>query len=82
MDRSATEVLKSVTVRVNHVGRVSNELATLADELSRRADSKNERARSVLKRAIFRKVEGYLVKWLENPCVEESLYKELLKEIV
>ena len=91
MDRSATEVLKSVkyvagylgvTVHVNHVDRVSNEMATLADELSRRADSKSEQARSVMKRAIFRKAEGYLVKWLENPCVEECLYKELLKEIV
>ena len=70
MDRSATEVLKSVkyvagylgvTVHVNHVDRVSNAMATLADELSRRADSKSERVRSVLKRAIFRKVEGYLV---------------------
>ena len=67
---------------VNHVDRVSNAMATLADELSRRADSKSERVRSVLKRAFFRKVEGYLVKWLENPCVEECLCKELLKEIV
>ena len=90
MDRSATEVLKSVrylaghlgvTVHVNHVDRVSNGITTLADELSRRESSKNSRINSVLKRAVFRRVEGYLLKWLEDPNVEKSLFKELLKEI-
>ena len=90
MDRSATEVLKSVrylaghlgvTVHVNHVDRGLNGMATLADELSRRESSKNSRINSVLKRAVFRRVEGYLLKWLEDPNVEKSLLKELLKEI-
>ena len=56
-------------------------MATLADELSRRESSKNLRINSVLKRAVFRRVEGYLLKWLEDPNVEKSLFKELLKEI-
>ena len=90
MDRSATEVLKGVrylagywgvTVHVNHVDRVLNGMATLADELSRREDSKNSRINSVLREAVFRKVEGYLVRWLENPNVETSLFKQLLKEV-
>ena len=52
-DETASEILKAVhylsgkhgvTVSVQHVGRISDELAKLADELSRRKESRNPRA--------------------------------------
>ena len=89
-DESASEVLKSVhyisgffgtTVHVEHVDRVSNDMAELADELSRKASSSKGRALRALKDAKFRAVEGSLVDWLRNPCGKMDLCSELLKEI-
>ena len=59
-DETASEILKAVhylsgkhgvTVSVQHVGRISAELAKLADELSRRKESRNPRAVQALRTA-------------------------------
>ena len=88
-DESASEVLKSVhylsglfgtTVHVEHVDRVSNEMAQLADELSRKAFSDNREMAVALRTAISGTVQGALIRWLKDPCGDNSLCKELLKE--
>ena len=86
---SASEVLKSVhylsclfgtTVHVEHVDRVLNEMAQLADELSRKALSDNNEMAVALKSATFGTVQGALIQWLKNPCGNNSLCRELLRE--
>ena len=69
------------TVHVEHVDRVSNDMAELADELLRKASSSKGRALRALKDAKFRAVEGSLVDWLRDPCGKMDLCSELLKEI-
>ena len=85
-DESASEVLKGVhylsgllgtTVHVDHVDRISTDMAQLADELSRKEFSCNAKAGQALNRAEFRPVEGCLVNWLRDPCGKMDLCSEL-----
>ena len=89
-DETASEVLKSVqyissvlgtVVNVQHVGRVSDELAELADELSRRKQSKKPEACKALESAEFREVSSFLTEWLADPCGGSKLCGKLLKEM-
>ena len=89
-DESASEVLKGVhylsgllgtTVHVDHVDRISTDMALLADELSRKEFSSNAKAGQALSRAEFRPVEGCLVNWLKDPCGKMDLCSELFKEM-
>jgi len=88
-DKTATRVLKcttylaaylGVTVHVEHVDRVSDELSALADELSKKKEPKCEKIRNLLKETEERKVDSYLNKWLEDPNSEE-LCRKLIEEI-
>ena len=88
-DESASEVIKAVhylsgiygtTVHVEHVDRVSTEMAQLADELSRKSESSIERAVDALRKAEFKPVGGCLMEWLKDPCGKMSLCHELVKE--
>ena len=88
-DETASEILKAVhylggvhgvTVSVQHVGRVSDKLATLADELSRKTESSYREAVLSLRKAEKRVVEGYLLSWLSNPETGGKHCKGLLKE--
>ena len=89
-DKSASEVLKSVhylsgsfgtTVNVEHVDRVSDDLAELADELSRKKHSSKGVVARALEKAERRSVEGSLTDWLRNPCGDLDLCRTLLKEM-
>ena len=86
-DESASEVLKAVhylsgvygvVVIVQHVDRMSNDMASLADELSRKEVSRNWRAALALERAEFKKVSGPLLNWLSNPEMGGKLCKMLV----
>ena len=90
-DKTATEILKSIRylsgcmgtrVFIEHVDRMSNEMASLADELSRRERSKCGERQKALSKAEFREVKGFLLKWLEDPCGQSELCLELLKEMM
>ena len=90
-DKTASEVLKSVhylsgingtTVNVEHVGRVSNDLAELADELSRKEYSSKEEAVLALELAKKGTVKGPLLDWLENPCGSFDLCRALAKDFI
>ena len=79
-DKTASEVLKSVhylsgltgtTVNVEHVDRMSSEMAALTDELSRRKFSKNEKAARALEESEKGMVNGYILEWLKNPVWRE-----------
>ena len=81
-NKSASEVLKSVqylsrsigtTVNVEHVDRVSDDLAELADELSRKKHSSKGVVARALEKAERRSVEGSLTDWLRNPCGDLDL---------
>ena len=65
---------------VEHVDRMSDGMSSLADELSRRKTAKNRRIQEQLENTENRKVEGYLLRWLENPLNENVKY-ELTKEL-
>ena len=89
-DKTASEILKAArhmagllgsTIYIDHVDRMSSEMASLADELSRREKSKNPEIAERLKRALYRPVTGYLKRWLENPMAGEDVSYNLLKEI-
>ena len=89
-DESASEVLRSAfylagylgaTIHVEHVARVSDELATLADEMSRRKTSRCAVGRLALEKAIYREVGGCLLRWLEDPCYRGNLCTDILKEV-
>ena len=80
--KSASEVLKSVhnlsglmgtTVNVEHVDRVSDKIADLAHELSRKTVSSSKSVDQW-------RVNGYILKWLENPAGGKSLGREHVKE--
>ena len=60
---------------MEHVDRVSDDLAKLADELSRREQSVDENARVALGRAERGFVSGSFLQWLENPCGKIDLIK-------
>ena len=88
-DETATEILKSARylagclgtrIFIEHVDRMSEEMASLADELSRRESPRSENWQRALAESEFRAVKGFLLKWLRNPCGEGELCKELLKE--
>ena len=75
-DATATEILKCVRyiagylgarVFIEHVGRMSTEMASLADEMSRRETSRSAKGWEALCRAEFREVRGCLLEWLKNP---------------
>ena len=83
-DKSASEILKSVyylsglsgtTVNVEHVDRVSNDMAKRADELSRREQSVDENTRAALGSAERGFVGGSFLQWLDNPCGKIDLIK-------
>jgi len=89
-DSTATEILKcaaymaaytGATIHVEHVGRVSNDMAELADELSRKKKTENWKMEKFVSEDKFREVSGYLKTWLENPLADKHLYKNLLKEL-
>ena len=83
-DKSAYEILKSVhylsrlngtVVNVEHMDRVSDDLAKLADELSRRERSVNEEACLALEKAERGFVSGAFLQWLENPWDKIDIVK-------
>ena len=89
-DDTASEVLKCVRclagylgarVFIEHVGRMSTEMASLADEMFRREISLSETTNRALRQAEFRVVKGFLLNWLKNPCAGWDLCNELLKEM-
>ena len=89
-DETASEILKSIsylagylgaTVHVEHVNRMSEDLAKLADEMSRRSESRDAVSRLVLEKALFREVTGFLNRWLVDPGRNGNLCLELLKEL-
>ena len=89
-DKSATEVLKCVAylaaytgtmVYVEHVPRVSDEMADLADELSRKKETNNMEVNKKLEVIKYREIGGEMLKWLENPCKNGNLTEKILKEI-
>ena len=89
-DKSASEVLKSVhylssltvtTVNVEHVDRVSDDMAEVADKLSRRSFSSNEEAVEALKKGEKGTVSGFILEWLKNPCGKCDLSSNLMKEM-
>ena len=89
-DRTASKVITCVgylagelgaTVYVDHVARMSDEMAELADELSRRETAKKERIRSILEKTEKREVKGYLLEWLKDPEKEDMLCRKMLQEL-
>ena len=60
---------------MEHVDRVSDDLAKLADELSRQEQSVDEKARVALERAERGFVSGTFLHWLKNPCGKIYLIK-------
>ena len=89
-DEIASEILKCVsylagylgaTVHVEHVNRMSEDLAKLADEMLRRSESRDVKSRLVLEKAMFRGVTGFLNWWLVDPCRSDGLCFELLREL-
>ena len=89
-NKTASEILKAArylagflgtTIYIDHVDRMSSEMASLADELSRREKSKDPVTAEKLKDALFSPVSGFLMQWLQNPTKGEDLYMNLLKEL-
>ena len=89
-DKSASKVITCVgylsallgtTVHVEHVGRMSDEMASLADELSRRNESRNKQAQAALDKAERREVKGMLLEWLKDPEGTRNLCWKLVKEL-
>ena len=89
MTKTASEVLKAfrylagflgAATFVEHVGRMTNGMASLADELSRRPMTKCQLSRTALEKAVFRPVDGYLIDWLSDPCSGGNLFGKLLQE--
>ena len=89
-NKSASEVLRSVhylsgsmgtTVNVEHVDRVSDDLAELADQLYRKEHSSRGVAAHALEQADRRSVEGSLIDWLRNPCGDLDLCWALLRKM-
>ena len=72
---------REIPTYIDHVDRMSSEMASLADELSRREKSKDLVTAKKLKDALFSPVSGFLMQWLQNPTKGEDLYMNLLKEL-
>jgi len=90
-DKSASEVLKcaaylaaftGTTLRIEHVPRVSDEMANLADELSRKREPEKENVKRILKSVGFTEIKGTVRTWLENPCSGRDLTSMMLKELM
>ena len=88
-DKTASEILKAArylagflgtTIYIEHVDRMSSEMASLADELSRRESCKDPETAEKLKEAYFSPVTGFLMQWLQNPKESEDLCMKLLEE--
>ena len=62
-------------VNIDHVDRVSDDLAKLADKLSRREQSVDEEVRLALEKAERGLVSGAFLHWLENPRRKIDLVK-------
>ena len=67
------------TVNIEHVDRVSTEMANLADELSRKAVSDNPEAREALERVDQSVVCSHLLRWLKDPVGEKNLCRMLVQ---
>ena len=76
-DKSASDILKAerypgrflgTKIFVDHVDRMSNDMASLADKLSRRERSRCPEACRAPEEALNRPTEGFLLKWIRNPC--------------
>ena len=89
-DEAASEVLKAVkylagflgtTIHVEHVHRMSDDLASLADEMSRREVCRSQKGIKALENAHFSPVSGFLLEWLRNPNMDLSrgIVNEMLK---
>ena len=88
-NETASEILKCIRylsgylgarIFVEHVDRMSDEMASLADKLSRRELSLSEKGKEALSLAEFREVKGSLLKWLEDPCKNGDLCKIILNK--
>ena len=89
-DKSASEVIKCVgylsfyygtTVHVEHVPRMSNEMADLADELSRKSVLKKEEIQEILKEVMVEETSSSLRGWLSDPTSQEHLTNILLRKV-
>ncbi len=89
-DAAATMILKCVhvlsaylgaLVRIKHVPRMSNDMASLADEMSRLESPKVVDNQVLLSRADKGKVFSSLLEWLNNPSKSSSLLFSLLSEV-
>jgi len=69
------------TIFIEHVPRVSNEMAALADELSKREVSKNSKIATQVDRTEYKPVEGYLNMWQDDPQDTEKLCNRLMREL-
>ncbi len=87
-DSTATEVLRAVhylsasmgaSVYVDHVPRVSNEMAKLADELSRRPSPADPCLKRFIRRDNFFPITGPLIGYLKNPLTN-NIVKLLIEE--
>ena len=88
-DAVASEVLRTVHVLasylgchvyVNHVLRISNEMADLADELSRRSVTKNVAWRKHLEEAVFKPTCSSFLESL-IACTDNSICMEMLRAL-
>ena len=88
-DKSASEVVKALgyialyygsTVHVEHVPRVSDDMAELADELSRRNSSEKIEAKRLLLAVGLKEVDSVLGTWLVDPMGNNKLVDLLLEE--
>ena len=88
-DDSATEILKAVhilssylgcRIYVNHIHRVSNEMADLADELTRRDSPENDYCRMSLEKARFVEVCNSVMNHFTS-VYTTPLYEKLLEKI-
>ena len=66
-------------IYIEHVDRMSEDLACMADELSRRAKCKSVEDNAALSEGAFRPVTGSLMEWLRDPWGRKNLTHELLK---
>ena len=69
------KILQEKTTPSTHISRFS-----LADEMSRKEVCSSIEGQRALTAKKFRKVEGFLMEWLQNPCDRGDLCFRLLKE--
>ena len=68
-------------MHVNHVLRMTNDMADLADELSRREVPKNGLFRAHIRKAEFFNTSNEFISLVSSPICQKPLYTELLKKI-